>query len=113
MKLISPQDLAAKLDRVTVLDASWHMPDTGRDPNAEFRAAHIPGALRFDIDEIADTSSALPHTLPSPEAFAAAVGGGVDACLVGLACLTAVEQPCVLLAKEPGEEAGGGRTGRG
>ena len=74
MKLISPQDLAAKLDRVTVLDASWHMPDTGRDPNAEFRAAHIPGALRFDIDEIADKGSGLPHTLPSPDAFAAAVG---------------------------------------
>lgn len=72
--LISPQELAAKLDRVTVLDASWHMPDTGRDPDAEFRAAHIPGALRFDIDEIADKSSALPHTLPSPEAFAVAVG---------------------------------------
>lgn len=71
--LISPADLAGRLGRVTVLDASWHMPDTGRDPDAEFRAAHIPGALRFDIDAIADQSSPLPHTLPSPEDFAAAV----------------------------------------
>lgn len=72
--LISPADLAKKLDRVTVLDASWHMPATGRDAGAEFLAAHIPGALRFDIDAIADKSSPLPHTLPSPEEFAAAVG---------------------------------------
>lgn len=72
--LITPADLAAKLDRVTVLDASWHMPDTGRDPEAEFRAAHIPGALRFDVDAISDKASPLPHTLPSPEFFAQKVG---------------------------------------
>lgn len=72
--LITPADLAAKLDRVVVLDASWHMPDAGRDPDAEFAEAHIPGARRFDIDRIADPASSLPHTLPSPEFFAAAVG---------------------------------------
>ncbi|WP_075219502.1 sulfurtransferase [Acuticoccus yangtzensis] len=72
--LITPEDLKARLGDVAVLDASWHMPDAKRDAGAEFAAAHIPGALRFDIDRIADTSSGLPHTLPSPEVFAEMVG---------------------------------------
>lgn len=77
--LITPADLADKLGRVVVLDASWHMPDTRHDANAEFLEAHIPGARRFDIDAIADPASPLPHTLPSPEDFAAAVGAlGID-----------------------------------
>ncbi|WMS43254.1 3-mercaptopyruvate sulfurtransferase [Acuticoccus sp. MNP-M23] len=79
MSLVDPAWLAARLGRVVVLDASWHMPDTGRDPAAEFTDGHIPGARRFDIDTIADTESPLPHTLPSPERFAAAVGAlGID-----------------------------------
>ncbi len=71
---ITPQELNATLSDVVVLDASWHMPDAGRDGNAEFIAARIPGARRFDIDAIADTSSGLPHTLPSPDVFAEMVG---------------------------------------
>lgn len=71
---VDPSWLATKLDEVKIVDASWHMPDTGRDADAEFEAAHIPGAQRFSIDAISDPSSALPHTLPSPEAFAAHVG---------------------------------------
>jgi thiosulfate/3-mercaptopyruvate sulfurtransferase len=58
---------------VRVLDASWHMPDEGSDPRAEFERAHIPGAQFFDIDEIADTASPLPHMLPSVEKFVARV----------------------------------------
>jgi thiosulfate/3-mercaptopyruvate sulfurtransferase len=54
---------------VAVLDASWHLPNSGRSGKAEFLSAHIPGALFFDIDEIADTSSLYPHMLPSPEKF--------------------------------------------
>jgi len=72
--LVSPQWLSERLRRVVVLDASWHMPDSGRDALAEFREAHIPGAQRFDIDEVADTASPLPHTLPEPQAFGEAVG---------------------------------------
>jgi thiosulfate/3-mercaptopyruvate sulfurtransferase len=45
-----------------------------RDPDAEYRAGHIPGAVRFDIDSVKDRSNPLPHMLPSPEAFAAEVG---------------------------------------
>jgi thiosulfate/3-mercaptopyruvate sulfurtransferase len=52
-----------------ILDASWFMPDSGRDANAEYQSAHIPGARFFDIDEIADTRSGLPHMAPPPEKF--------------------------------------------
>ncbi|MBK6466029.1 MAG: 3-mercaptopyruvate sulfurtransferase [Rhodobacter sp.] len=52
-----------------VLDASWHMPDTGRDGRAEYDAAHIPGARFFDIDDISDQRSALPHMAPPVEKF--------------------------------------------
>lgn len=56
-----------------VLDASYHLPAARRDPDVEFVEQHIPGALRFDIDEISDPSMALPHTLPTPEQFDAAM----------------------------------------
>uniref|UniRef100_A0A6M2ERR2 Sulfurtransferase n=1 Tax=Populus davidiana TaxID=266767 RepID=A0A6M2ERR2_9ROSI len=56
-----------------VLDASWYMPDEQRNPIQEYQVAHIPGALFFDVDGIADQTTNLPHMLPSEEAFAAAV----------------------------------------
>ncbi|MCK0171294.1 3-mercaptopyruvate sulfurtransferase [Aliiroseovarius sp. S1123] len=52
-----------------ILDASWYMPDMNRDAKAEYDAAHIPGARYFDIDEIADLRSDLPHTMPPVEKF--------------------------------------------
>ncbi len=52
-----------------VIDASWHMPDAGRDARAEYAEAHIPGARFFDIDEIADQRSELPHMAPPTEKF--------------------------------------------
>ncbi|AXC49128.1 3-mercaptopyruvate sulfurtransferase [Paracoccus suum] len=52
-----------------VIDASWFLPGEGRDGAAEYAAGHIPGARFFDIDQIADTSSDLPHMAPSPEVF--------------------------------------------
>ena len=52
-----------------VLDASWYMPGSGRDPNAEYDAAHIPGARFFDIDEISDLRSDLPHMVPPVDKF--------------------------------------------
>jgi thiosulfate/3-mercaptopyruvate sulfurtransferase len=52
-----------------ILDASWYMPDAGRDAAAEYQAAHIPGARFFDIDEITDHRSNLPHMAPPPEKF--------------------------------------------
>ena len=54
---------------VRVLDGSWHMPAEGRDARAEFQERHIPGAAFFDIDDIADDRSKLPHTMPPVEKF--------------------------------------------
>ena len=53
-----------------MLDASFFLPAMGRDAKAEYAAAHIPGAVFFDIDEIADPESAFPHMLPSEHKFA-------------------------------------------
>lgn len=58
---------------VVVVDASWYLPTMNRDGKAEHLERHIPGAVHFDIDAIADTASGLPHMLPSPEAFSSAV----------------------------------------
>lgn len=54
---------------IAILDCSWHLPVAKRNARAEFDEAHIPGAQFFDIDEISDTASPLPHMLPSPEKF--------------------------------------------
>jgi thiosulfate/3-mercaptopyruvate sulfurtransferase len=59
---------------IVVVDGSWYLPTFHRDPDAEYLAGHIPGAVRFDIDMVRDLDSPLPHMLPSPEAFAAQVG---------------------------------------
>jgi thiosulfate/3-mercaptopyruvate sulfurtransferase len=78
---VSPARLQEHLDdpNVVIIDGSWYLPTQNRDPQAEFLAGHIPGALRFDIDAIRDTSSPLPHMLPSPEDFARVVGAmGID-----------------------------------
>jgi len=68
---------------VIVLDASYHLPTEQRDPDAEFVERHIPGALRFDIDEISDRSAVLPHMLPTAAQFdeameALGVGAGMQ-----------------------------------
>jgi len=72
--LVSTDWLAAHLGYVRVVDASWYMPDEKREPAKEFEVGHIPGAVFFDIDGIADHSVNLPHMLPSPGEFSRAVG---------------------------------------
>lgn len=57
-----------------IVDAAWYLPAQNRDAKAEYATGHIPGAVFFDQDLIADQTSGLPHTVPSPEAFAEAVG---------------------------------------
>lgn len=52
-----------------ILDASWYLPAMGRDPKAEYDAAHIPGARFFDIDDVSDNRSDLPHMVPPVEKF--------------------------------------------
>lgn len=52
-----------------ILDASWYLPDQQRNARAEYLAGHIPGARFFDIDEVSDQRSNLPHMAPPPEKF--------------------------------------------
>jgi thiosulfate/3-mercaptopyruvate sulfurtransferase len=74
--LVSTDWLAARLDNpeVVVVDGSFYLPALKRDAAAEYLADHIRGAVRFDIDAIADHSNPLPHMLPSADAFARVVG---------------------------------------
>ncbi len=67
--------LAEHLDApdLVVLDGSWHLPTEKRDALAEYREAHIPGALFFDIDKLSDEKSTLPHMLPSTVKFASSM----------------------------------------
>ncbi len=73
---VSTDWLAAHLDdpAVAIIDGSWYLPTENRDAEAEYRKAHIPGAVFFNLDKVADTSSGLPHMLPAPEEFARSVG---------------------------------------
>jgi thiosulfate/3-mercaptopyruvate sulfurtransferase len=74
--VVSTEWLAERLGRpdLVVVDGSYYLPTANRDPEAEYLAGHIPGAVRFDIEAIADHSIALPHMLPSAEQFAREVG---------------------------------------
>lgn len=58
---------------VKIIDGSWHLPTSGRDGYKEYLDMHIPGAVYFDIDKISDSSSALPHMMPSAEVFSSKV----------------------------------------
>ncbi len=69
--LVSTDWLEAHLNDpdLRVIDGSWYLPSMNRDPKAEYEAGHIPGARFFDIDEISDQRSELPHMAPPPEKF--------------------------------------------
>ena len=73
--LVTADWLSARLGQadLAIVDASWYLPTAGRDPDVEYRAAHIPGAVRINIDALRDTTTDLPHMLPTPEAFATAM----------------------------------------
>lgn len=73
--LVSTAWLAEHLQApdVRIIDASWYFPQEERDARAEYALAHIPGAVFFDVDEIADETSGLPHMLPSGVKFASRV----------------------------------------
>jgi thiosulfate/3-mercaptopyruvate sulfurtransferase len=57
-----------------VVDGSWYLPGSGRNPAAEYADGHIPGAVFFDLDLNSDHSTPLPHMLPQAETFAAHMG---------------------------------------
>ncbi len=74
--VVSTAWLAAHLGhpRLVIVDASWYLPDTGRDARAEYLAGHLPGALRFDIDAMSDPADPRPHMLLTAARFADALG---------------------------------------
>lgn len=69
--LVSTTWLAAHLKDpdLRILDASWYLPDSGRNARADYDAGHIPGARFFDIEDQSDQRSSLPHMAPPPEKF--------------------------------------------
>jgi thiosulfate/3-mercaptopyruvate sulfurtransferase len=79
--VVSTEWLAAHLGEpgLRPVDASWHLPAAGRDARAEYLASHIPGAAFFDLERISDHRAGLPHMLPPPDEFAAAMAAlGLD-----------------------------------
>jgi thiosulfate/3-mercaptopyruvate sulfurtransferase len=72
----STEWLAGELGKpdVVIVDGSYYLPTQNRDARAEYVAAHIPGAVFFDINAVADHSTELPHMLPGPDQFGAAAG---------------------------------------
>lgn len=73
--LVETEWLAEHLEApdLIVLDGSMHLPTSGRNARAEYTAEHIPDALYFDIDEVADKKNPLPHMMPSTVQFASQV----------------------------------------
>jgi thiosulfate/3-mercaptopyruvate sulfurtransferase len=74
--LVTTEWLAARLGKpgIAVVDGSFYLPALKRDAKAEFLAGHIPGAVFFDIDAIADHSTDLPHMLPGATMFSEEAG---------------------------------------
>lgn len=72
--MISTHELATRLGEpgLVIIDASWFMPGSPRDPAKEYAERHIPGAVFFGIDETSDQTSTLPHMLATPAEFATA-----------------------------------------
>ena len=85
--LVTTEWLAARLGQpdVTIVDGSFYLPALKRDAKAEYLAGHIPGAVLFDIDAVADHSTELPHMLPGATQLsreAGALGIGRDDTIV-------------------------------
>jgi len=74
--LVSAEWLAERLEApdLVILDATFFLPNEGRNARDEYLHAHIPGAHFFDIDVIADHSTDLPHMLPSAKDFSKTAG---------------------------------------
>ena len=74
--LVATDWLAVRLEEpdLVVLDASWYLAAAGRDGRAEYGAAHLPGALFWDLEALSDRRSRLPHMLPDPDTLAGDVG---------------------------------------
>ena len=67
MSLVSSDWLEKNLKNVKIIDCSWHMPGTNRNPYEEYLSKHIPGAIFFDLDKNSEQKTDLPHMLPTRE----------------------------------------------
>ena len=65
MSLVTSDWLENNLDKVKIIDCSWHMPDVKRNAYEEYLGKHIPNAVFFDLDKYSDANSDLPHMLPN------------------------------------------------
>jgi thiosulfate/3-mercaptopyruvate sulfurtransferase len=74
--LVSTSWLATHLGRpqLRVIDASWYLPAMGRNGRLEYKAAHIPGAIFADLEQLADETAPYPHTIPAPTVLATRLG---------------------------------------
>ena len=90
--------------KVVILDGSWFLPAANRKPREEYLAGHIPGAVFFDIDGVADHSTDLPHMLLSPEEFGRQAGTFDDR-IVAMQRTVAKPRPYRFVVK-PHEAAG-------
>ena len=66
MSLVTSDWLENNLDKVKLIDCSWHMPNVKRNAYEEYLKKHIPGAIFFDLDKYSDANTDLPHMLPNP-----------------------------------------------
>ena len=75
MTLVTTEWLGERLgqDDIRIADASWYLPEAKRNAHAEYEQRHIPGSVFFDIDAISDSANSLPHMLPEPALFSAAM----------------------------------------
>jgi thiosulfate/3-mercaptopyruvate sulfurtransferase len=73
--LVSTEWLARNLSQpdLRIVDATYYLPMQNKNAKAEYLERHIPGAIFFDLDDISDSTSTLPHMLPAPEKFASRV----------------------------------------
>jgi thiosulfate/3-mercaptopyruvate sulfurtransferase len=74
--LVTTEWLASELGKpgLVIFDATKYLPNEDKDGKAEFLKAHIPGARYFDIDEVADPDTDLPHMVPTPGRFGKLMG---------------------------------------
>ena len=65
MSIVSTEWLSKYKSEVKIIDCSWHMPNSKRDPYKEYLLEHIENAIFFDLDKNSDQDTNLPHMLPS------------------------------------------------
>ena len=63
MSLVNSNWLEKNIDKVKIIDCSWHMPQANRSGHEEYNKEHIPNAIFFDLDKNSKIDTDLPHML--------------------------------------------------